>query len=86
MCGGSRFGSGDDISDVLDSGTGGRTGVLTGEEGSEGLQDRLDVIHSRPFILQNIEANVSSSVYIRVETRSDELDFWRGAGIISRKG
>ena len=50
MHGGSRFGSEEDKSDVQDSVNGGK-GFFTCEKGSEGLQDCLDVIHSRPFVL-----------------------------------
>ncbi len=46
----------------------------------------MDIIHSRPPILQNIETDLSTLVYIRVKARGDELDFGRIAGVVSREG
>jgi len=58
---------------------------LTGQQGPEGLQDGADAEGRRPLLLEDVEADVSLRVDVRVEARRLERDERRLVGVRVRE-
>ena len=55
--------------------------VGIGEETLYGEENGEDVISGRPFLAQNVQANVAVFVDVRMKARCLEADSWRSDGI-----
>lgn len=51
-----------------------------------GQKDCPDIVESRPFVLEYVQADVTICVHIRMEARSDKLDCWGSKRVAIWKG
>ena len=61
-------------------------GVWFGKHALYTQEDRLNIIDRRPFLLENVEANVARHVNVGVIHWRDKDDVWSGIRICWRKG